>query len=539
VKKNTRHASRVTNIGGIYLLRTIRRITQIILLLIFIYLIIETADPLTIEHTDMFLRLSPLSNILTVIGTRHVVFEHILPGIIVLIVSLFSGRFFCGWICPLGTTIDIGDKLIPSLCARERASHKWKYIIFISLLTLSLFGVSVSGLLDPLCIAQRSYVLLIYPFLNLIIRNFLEVLYYIPFIKEVGREFSDLLLNWKLLTSEQVFYSGHIFIFFIFAGILLLSLKSQRYWCKNLCPLGAMIGIFSYFSILGRNVSDKCNLCGKCQVDCKMNAIENAGKNTLRHECIECFNCQYICPEKAISFNLLKKKSKEKKEESAHIPVRTTKNLPSRGFTRRDIIKGGVLGVIAVPVLRLDPLRKIEYPYLLRPPGSIEEKLFKDTCIRCGTCMKVCPTNAIQPSVFEAGTDNLWTPKIVPRIGYCAYDCNLCGQVCPTEAIKYLEIKEKKKTQIGLACINTNRCIPYIRNENCMVCEEMCPVSDKAIKARKRIVMVNGFEKEIQRPYIDPELCIGCGICENKCPVRGMPAIYVTIYTKKEDSYGG
>ncbi|MEQ8187445.1 MAG: 4Fe-4S binding protein, partial [Candidatus Eremiobacterota bacterium] len=87
------------------MLKRIRLVTQIIVLIIFIYLIIETADPLTKEHTEIFLRLSPLSNILTVIGTRHFVFEHMVPGIIVLVISLFLGRFFCGWICPLGTTI--------------------------------------------------------------------------------------------------------------------------------------------------------------------------------------------------------------------------------------------------------------------------------------------------------------------------------------------------------------------------------------------------------------------------------------------------
>jgi len=527
------------------LLKRIRRVTQIIVLIIFIYLIIETADPLTKEHTEIFLRLSPLSNILTVIGTRHFVFEHMIPGIIVLVISLFMGRFFCGWICPLGTTIDIADKLIPSARGRSMPDHKWKYMLLTALLTLSLLGVSVSGILDPLCIAQRSYALLIYPFVNLIIRNFIEILYYIPFVKDTGREVYDLLLNWKLLTTEQVFYTGHLFMYCVFAGILLLSLKSCRYWCKSLCPLGAMLGVFSWFPLYRRHVSDKCTGCAQCQIDCKMNAIENTGKKTLYHECTGCFDCLYSCPEKAVSFNffnifnLLKKKKEDLQEEDQNLPRKTAKNLYGRRIARRDIIKGAVAGAIAVPVLRLDPLRKCEYPFLLRPPGSIEEKLFRDTCIRCGTCMKVCPTNAIQPSVFEAGIDNLWTPKIVPRIGYCSYECNLCGQICPTNAIKHLEIKEKQKTQIGLACINKNRCIPYTRDDNCMVCEEMCPVPDKAIKYTTKKVMVNGFEKEIKQPFIDPELCIGCGICENKCPVRGMPAIYVTIYTKKDDSYYG
>ena len=471
-----------------------------------------------LKNSDFFLKLSPLTGILTVTGTREVVFEYLLPAIIVLASSLFLGRFFCGWICPLGTTIDISDKVIPSSHGKTCVSHRWKYIIFISLLTLSLAGVSISGLFDPICIAQRSYALFIYPFINLIIRNLLEVLYYIPFIKERDRAISGLLINLHIFTEKQTVYYGNLFTMSVFFGILLLSLKSRRYWCRNICPLGAMIGISSCFSVYGRNVSGKCTACGKCRIDCKMNAIENTCTGTLKHECIKCFDCVYLCPEKAISFNLLKRNINKKNEDSS-----------SGIITRRDIIKGGVLGIIALPVLKLEPSLTYEYSFLIRPPGSIEEEVFKNTCIRCGTCMKVCPTNAIQPVLFEAGPENLWTPRIVPKIGPCSYECNLCGQVCPTNAIKYLSMEEKKETKIGLACINTTRCIPYIRDENCMICEAVCPLPEKAILASKRIVRVNGFFKEIKMPSVNPDLCTGCGMCEKKCPVKGSPAIYVTV----------
>ena len=151
--------------------------------------------------------------------------------------------------------------------------------------------------------------------------------------------------------------------------------------------------------------------------------------------------------------------------------------------------------------------------------------------------MKICPTNALQPLGFEGGLSKIWTPRLVPRVGYCEYNCKLCSDICPTGAIKKMTLKEKQSTQIGMAYINTSRCIPYLRRESCMVCEEMCPIPEKAIKYRERTIKTDYGEEILKMPYIDENLCIGCGICENKCPVKGGTAIYVTTYKKKEDSY--
>lgn len=143
--------------------------------------------------------------------------------------------------------------------------------------------------------------------------------------------------------------------------------------------------------------------------------------------------------------------------------------------------------------------------------------------------MKICPTGGLQPAVSEAGVEGLWTPKLVPRIGYCDYSCNLCGQVCPTEAIQPLTVEAKQQVKIGLACFDTTRCIPYAFGRDCMVCEEHCPIPDKAIyflevEIRDR----NGERKTIKQPRVDADLCIGCGICENVCVFRDRPAIRVS-----------
>ena len=115
------------------------------------------------------------------------------------------------------------------------------------------------------------------------------------------------------------------------------------------------------------------------------------------------------------------------------------------------------------------------------------------------------------------------------REGYCEYNCNLCGEVCPTEAILPLPIEQKKKTPMGLAYFDKNLCIPFAQNKDCIVCEEHCPTPDKAIKFEiKDVIQANGSIKKVKYPYVIRELCIGCGICEHKCPLPGEPGIFVT-----------
>jgi formate hydrogenlyase subunit 6/NADH:ubiquinone oxidoreductase subunit I len=168
-------------------------------------------------------------------------------------------------------------------------------------------------------------------------------------------------------------------------------------------------------------------------------------------------------------------------------------------------------------------------PDLVRPPGAVGEDEFLARCVRCGECMKVCPTNAIQPTLFEAGLEGLWSPVLKMKLGYCEYECTLCTQVCPTDAIRELTVEEKKKIKIGLAFFDKNRCLPYASARSCIVCEEHCPTPKKAIWFEEVEVMnAKGERVKVKQPHIDLELCIGCGICEKKCPMADRGAVFVT-----------
>lgn len=121
----------------------------------------------------------------------------------------------------------------------------------------------------------------------------------------------------------------------------------------------------------------------------------------------------------------------------------------------------------------------------------------------------------------------LWTPLLMARLGYCEYNCTLCGQVCPTGAIKELSLDLKRKTVIGIAVFDKNRCLPYARGEECLVCEEHCPTGKKAIIFDDREVVYGGVTRRLKQPVVVKSLCIGCGICETKCPIAGTSAIRV------------
>jgi ferredoxin len=149
--------------------------------------------------------------------------------------------------------------------------------------------------------------------------------------------------------------------------------------------------------------------------------------------------------------------------------------------------------------------------------------------------MKVCPTNAIHPTFLEAGWEGIWSPILIMRIGYCEPSCTLCGQVCPTGAIKELTLEEKVGSDeipanvIGTAFVDQGRCLPWAMATPCVVCEEWCPTSPKAIYTEKTTVKNRKGEMiEVQRPYVDPQLCTGCGACEYACPVADKAAIRVT-----------
>jgi MauM/NapG family ferredoxin protein len=203
---------------------------------------------------------------------------------------------------------------------------------------------------------------------------------------------------------------------------------------------------------------------------------------------------------------------------------------------RRRWIGAAAAGLVAAPLLRAsDAVEPRPNPKRIRPPGALDEEEFLSRCLKCGACMKVCPTGGLQPSLGESGFEGLWTPVLVPRIGACELACNLCGQVCPTGAIRRFTLAEKQGSppevepiKIGSAGFDKGRCLPWAYDTECIVCEEVCPTAQKAIYFKLETVTVrDGSAKVLKRPYVDLARCVGCGTCEARCPVFDQAAVRV------------
>jgi MauM/NapG family ferredoxin protein len=199
---------------------------------------------------------------------------------------------------------------------------------------------------------------------------------------------------------------------------------------------------------------------------------------------------------------------------------------------RRQVLAAIGASAVGVALVGVEPITVRQPATMIRPPGANLDD-FGGLCIRCGVCVRVCPTQGLQPSLLEGGVQNVLTPRLVPRLGACSFGCNACGQVCPTGAIPPLRLDEKQATVIGLASIDQDRCLPWAYQTPCIVCEEVCPVADKAIQLEEvEAVDAQGETVLLQRPRVVRELCIGCGICEYQCPMGGESAVRIHVPTE-------
>ncbi|MGC8643503.1 MAG: 4Fe-4S dicluster domain-containing protein [Isosphaeraceae bacterium] len=359
------------------------------------------------------------------------------------------------------------------------------------------------GLLDPIALTVRSMTTSVLP----TVHEATESVYTEP------REY------W------QAWIVGLIFLGFLFANWWI-----PRFFCRAICPLGALLGLFSRFSIwrIDRDPV-RCTDCDLCLKSCE--GASDPHKDLRKSECFVCLNCIEDCPHDALSFRFLPRKASQV-------------TYPEVG--RHELLLAGLFGLFLFPMVRRSGgVKKNFSRSVIRPPGSVAEDEFLRRCIKCDQCIRVCPTNVLQPALFEAGLEGLWTPIMISKMGWCELNCTLCSQVCPTGAIREISIAEKLgvgpfegkgPVKTGTAFYNRGRCLPWAMDTSCVVCEEVCPVSPKAIFTRNVEVTDRwGATIQLKRPYIDADKCIGCGICEHECPVKDDPAVYVTAIGESRD----
>jgi polyferredoxin len=532
-------------------LRHARRFSQLAFFVLFCWLLAHTAfrgsfaaetGPVRIGMpVEGFLLADPFVALTTLLST-HTVYRDLVWAFGVVVLTVLFGKAFCGWVCPFGTLHHFFAWVLPSrklMGSRRSEQNKTrpvrqraKYHLLYALMAAAACGSAVGGLFDPICLAVRSIGLAVLPAAQYVTgaaAGWLRTTNLRPF--QSAADLGTDALAAQLWQSRQLHYHQSWLIGVLLVALLFMNRVVPRFWCRVLCPLGALLGLLSRRALLGMHKEHaRCNDCGLCLRDCQGADSPQGGAEWRQDECHVCLNCEVACPEHVIEFRWLPSRKRAAAE-------------PDAG--RRTALASLAAGAVAVPVLRAaDSLDVNHHARLIRPPGSLPERDLLERCVRCGECMKVCPNNALHPAWHEGGIEGLWTPVLIPRIGYCELDCVLCSEVCPTGAIRKITEDDRRGAGdrpivIGTAFYDHGRCLPWAMATPCIVCEEFCPTSPKAIWVEQVEVSVRaprataaGGEAattvKLQRPYVDIDRCVGCGACEHACVVQAEPAIYVT-----------
>lgn len=501
------------------LFQYLRRLSQLGFFCGFIFLFLKTdySGKDTLDYAvNILFRIDPFLALVTGLAAKTFLVL-MLPSLVVLVLTFFLGRSFCGWVCPLGTLLDgVGRYCLKPRRTGATLYPKLSRWLLLSCLFLAFMGFHIGGYLDPFSILVRGFVLALYPALSAMTDSLFGFTYSsAPAVINTVTEPVYGVLKQTVLPADQKFFELAWFSLLILTGVFGLERVQKRFFCRNICPVGALLAPISRYGLL--KVSGGSSACGKCRIcssKCRTGAIDEERVVDMG-SCNLCMQCMVICPNERIGFST----GLGKKEVAT----------PSYGLTRRQVLAIGAASIVLPGVKRSHVSVAAENPLLVRPPGALPEADFLGRCVRCGECMQVCIGNALQPVLLEGGLDGVFSPKVAARTGYCEYNCTLCGQVCPTGALEKLTRQQKQQWKIGNAWIDHSICLPYSDTIPCMVCEEHCPTGDKAIRFHhRRVLNRDGREVEVKQPYVVNELCIGCGICENKCPLPGRAAIYIT-----------
>ncbi|MBN1983990.1 MAG: 4Fe-4S binding protein [Chitinivibrionales bacterium] len=511
-------------------LSSLRRGVQAVSFILFIVFFFLTIYPIPRTFpVDLLLRFDPLVSVVSTIAGRQIVVSLLLFGALFLLLSLLLGRFFCGYLCPLGTLIDLSGSIfnrkhnrhqrLPGVKARQNeeqsssffsggegiapsSTRRIKYLVLIAVLTAAVLGVNTLHFFSPMAIVARSLTVLMMPPLTAAINGVVDLAR--PILSGLGLDSA------AQFTLQSIYFNSAGSIVLLFGAIIIAAAWAPRLWCRVFCPSGGLLSVFSRFGMIKR-ITDPtlCNNCKRCVRLCTMQAIDPSDPTkTISSECTLCATCVDVCPKKAIKLGF------------ASFGFGTAD--ASLQVDRRNFLYSAAAGIVGATTLKasLHQEKNIEGRFI-RPPGSLPEREFLSRCIRCGECMKVCKTNGLQPAILQVGFDGLWTPHLVARHGPCEEKCNVCGHVCPTQAIRRLPLEEKQYVKIGTAVIDRHRCIAWEQDKLCLICDEICP-SD-AIEFR----VVSNFTGPFKRPFVIEEKCTGCGWCEHNCPVLGRAAIEV------------
>ncbi len=487
-------------------LRRFRIVFSALVLVSFLLVFVDFRSFVPVEYINALLYLQFIPSIMEFLDLKTLAAGGFLA---VLILTLISGRTYCSFLCPLG----IGQDLFSRIGGRIRKKfRRYGYkrpftIIRYSLLAITLivtliWGIYMVTLLDPYSIFGRFTT------------YFLK-----PVVLLVNNLVAGVLGKFDMYTLHNVPIKGFNLVsyaiptaFFLLVG--LLSLMKGRLYCNMVCPVGTLLGLLSKISLFRiRFIESKCTRCGRCAIACKSSCIDFLNYDVDVSRCVDCFNCINICPEKALSYDLVSLKKKAEETDESKRKFIAGSILMLFGFSQ--FVKGQEKDV---PVPQKESAVKEEKTSPVCPPGAGSIEDFTRNCTACSLCITACPNSVLQPAIKQYGIAGLMQPVMDYHRSFCTYNCTICTEVCPTNALKPLLLEAKKLTQIGKVFFIKDNCIVKTEKTACGACSESCPT--------KAVYMVP-YEGTLLIPETNQDICIGCGHCEYACPTKPYKAIFV------------
>ncbi len=285
-------------------------------LLLFFYLFLATAYQASGAQTgrvDFFFNMDPLLLVTVWLG-GHAAAAAMLLALVTVVVTVIFGRWFCGWFCPFGalhnffTSLRGGTKKEKLAAGGYSRWHAAKYCVLTAVLIAAVVGANIAGWLDPFSFFYRSMTMAVFPAVNAGLQEFFGFIVRIdPGVGSVRlTAVTEPVYRWLrayLLTVGQPHYFWGMVFGVLFGVVVALNFFRARFWCKYICPLGALLGVIGKNPVVRlKTDSELCSNCRLCLVDCQGGANPNGDAQWKPSECMFCMNCYSSCPSHAISF---------------------------------------------------------------------------------------------------------------------------------------------------------------------------------------------------------------------------------------------
>lgn len=227
----------------------------------------------------------PIGSLQAVLSSRNYRFAYYVVGFLILF-GAFFGRLICGWLCPFGLVQDLLHKIPFVKKLRRLPGERWlrfiKYFLLVGfVIVLPMVVLDIVGQGQP---------------------------WFCKYVCPSGTLFAGI----PLIASNPPLRAALGWLFtwkmFILVTLIVLSIIVYRPFCRYLCPLGAIYGLFNPVALYRFKIDeDKCTKCGACQKVCKLDIPVYRTPNSP--ECIRCGDCKHICPHGAICTSNKQKKT--------------------------------------------------------------------------------------------------------------------------------------------------------------------------------------------------------------------------------------